>query len=97
MASAIKDSVNNMLSALNLGSKKEEEETTTMPPSDTELKELKEKYNNAGQGHVLKFYDDLKPAEKGALYQQLLPIDPEHINKLADTALNPPKAEEADQ
>ena len=96
MASAIKDTVNNMLSALNLGSKNEEE-TTVMPPSDNEFKELKEKYDKAGQGHVLKFYEDLKPQQKGTLYQQLLPIDPEHINKLADTALHPPKDEEEDQ
>ena len=97
MASAIKDTVNNMLSALNLGSKKEDEEANVAPPSDAEFKELKEKYDKAGQGHVLAFFADLKPGEKGALYQQLLPIDPEHINKLADTALNPPKEESSHQ
>ena len=95
MTSAIKDTVNNMLSALKLGSKKEEE--PILPPSDSEYKELKEKYDKAGQEHVFKFYEELKPDEQGTLYQQLLPIDPERINKLADTALNPPKAAEEDQ
>jgi UDP-N-acetylglucosamine/UDP-N-acetylgalactosamine diphosphorylase len=96
MAGAIKDTVNNMLSALNLGGKKEEAENTAPPPSDQDYNKLKEKFDKAGQGQVFDFYEELKPEEKGALYQQLLPIDPEHINKLADTALNPPKAESED-
>ena len=94
---AIKDSVNNMLSSLNIGSKKEESDEPALPPSDEEFKELKEKYEKAEQDHVLKFFDELKPGEKGALYQQLLQINPDHINKLADTALNPPKSEDQDQ
>lgn len=96
MASTIKDTVNNMLSALNLGGKKDEAEAID-PPSAEELKELKEKFEKAGQEQVFGFYEQLKPHEQGALYNQLHPIDPEHINKLADTALHPPKTEEADQ
>lgn len=96
MAEAIKETVSNMLSALNLGGKKESEDATT-PPTDEEYNEIKEKFEKAGQGQVFAFYDELQPGEKGALYQQLLPIDPEHINKLADTALNPPKPTSEEQ
>lgn len=85
--------MNSMLSALNLGGKKEDAGLPD-PPSDHEFQELKEKYEKAEQGHVLQFYDELLPGEKGQLYAQLLPIDPEHINKLAETALHPPKSEE---
>lgn len=94
MASAIKDTVNNMLSALNIG-KKEEEETEHLPdpPTDAEYQELKKKYDDANQGHVFAFYDQLKPGEQGSLYGQLLPINPDHINNIAQTALHPPKAE----
>ena len=94
MASAIKGTVNNMLSALNLGGKKEEEEPLPDPPSDAELKELREKYQNAEQGHVFNFYDELTRGQQGSLYHQLLPIDPSHVNNIAETALRPPKQED---
>ena len=97
MAEAIKETVNNMLSALNLGGSTEGSEPAASPPSDEEFKELKEKYRKAGQHQVFTFYEELKPAEKGALYNQLHPIDPEYINKLAGTALNPPKSEDEEQ
>jgi len=90
MAAAIKDTVNNMLSALNLGGEKTGEDVPPQPPSDSELAELKEKYEKAGQGHVFQYWDELKPAEQGAIYKQLEPIDPEYINKITEKALNPP-------
>lgn len=93
MASAIKETVTNMLSALNLSKKEEETDQGPEPPSDAEYKELKEKYDNAEQGHVFAFWDQLQPGEQGSLYQQLLLIDPEHINNIAETTLHPPKAE----
>lgn len=93
---AMKDTINKMASALHLGGK-QESETPAEPPTDAEYTELKEKYEKAGQGQVLAFWDDLKPQEKGGLYQQLAPIDPEHINKITDRALNPPKAEGEDE
>ena len=96
MAEAIKGTVNSMLSALNLGGKKDEEDDIR-PPSDQEYNELKEKFDKAGQGQVLDFYDELQPGDKGALYLQLQPIDPEHVNKLADTALHPPKEDSESQ
>lgn len=97
MAAAIKDTMNSMLSALNLGGKKEDSEEASPPPPDEDFNTLKDKFDKAGQGQVLQFYEELKPEEKGAIYKQLSPIDPEHINKLADTALHPPKAESEDQ
>lgn len=97
MAAAIKETMSNMLSALNLGGSKEDAEPKADPPSDEELKELRERFEKAEQGQVLNFYDELKPHEKGALYQQLHSIDPEHINKIADRALHPPKDENEDQ
>jgi len=87
---AVKDLVNKAASALNLGGPSNEA-PPAQPPSDEEYQELKKKYDEAGQEHVLAFWEDLTPQEKGELYQQLAPIDPTHINKLADKALNPPK------
>lgn len=92
---AVKDTMNKMASALHLGGK-QSSETPVAPPTDEEYNELKEKYKKAGQQQVFAFWDDLKPEEKGSLYQQLEPIDPEHINKITDRALNPPKAETDD-
>lgn len=74
------------------GTKKAGEEAHP-PPSDAEYRELHEKYEEAGQGQVFAYWDELKPEEKGALYAQLEPIDPEHINKIVDKAVNPPKDE----
>ena len=97
MTSAIRDTVNNMLSALNLGGKKQDTEEAPEPPSDAEFKDLKAKYEKAGQGQVFTYWEELKPEERGTLYQQLRPIDPEHINHIADKAVNPPKVDNEDQ
>ncbi|KAH9842124.1 UDP-N-acetylglucosamine pyrophosphorylase-like [Teratosphaeria destructans] len=91
MTDAIREGVSNLLSALSLGGKKNEGDAPPPPPSDAEYKELKEKYEKANQGHLFEYWDSLKDAEKGILYSQLEPIDPEHINKIADRAINPPK------
>ncbi|KAF2483753.1 nucleotide-diphospho-sugar transferase [Neohortaea acidophila] len=93
MAAAIKEGMNSMLSALHLGGKKDPDEGLPPPPSEPELKELREKYDKAEQGHVFKFYDELTPGQQGSLYAQLLPIDPAHVNEIAETALHPPKQE----
>ena len=97
MAAAIKDTVNSMLSALNLGGEKTGEDAPPQPPSDSEFNELKQKYEKAGQGHVFQYWEELKPAEQGAIYKQLEPIDPEHINKITETALNPPAETEEEK
>ncbi|KAK6421557.1 UDP-N-acetylglucosamine pyrophosphorylase [Elasticomyces elasticus] len=93
---SIKSTMNSMMSAMNMGGQKDSE-PQLQPPNDNDLKELREKYEKAGQGHVFSYWDDLKPAEKGALFQQLQIFDPEHINTIADRAINPPKAESEDQ
>jgi len=86
------ETVNKLLSATGL-KHKHDSEAPAEPPTDAELKEIREKYEKAGQEQVFAFYDELKPAEKGALYQQLQPIDPAYINEITQRALNPPKAE----
>jgi len=89
------DTVNKVLSSVGLKDKPTKE-AAPQPPSESELKEVRDKYEKAGQGQVFAFYDDLKLAEQATLFQQLQPIDPEHINKITDRALNPPKSESED-
>ncbi|KAK3672771.1 UDP-N-acetylglucosamine pyrophosphorylase [Recurvomyces mirabilis] len=93
---AMKSTMNNMMSALNMGSKKQEGEVL-QPPSENEYKELREKYKEARQEHVFNYWDDLKPEEKGALFEQLQGFSPEHNNKISDKAINPPKHESEDE
>ncbi len=64
-------------------------------PNPNELQQLKERYLKAGQEHVFAFYDSLDTQEKAALYEQLSSFDPEHINKITDRALHPPKTRDA--
>lgn len=66
---------------------------TLKEPTATEIEELRTKYKNAKQDHVFTFFDELDGQEKAAFYQQLTEFDPEHINKITDRALNPPKAQ----
>ena len=87
--------MNSVLSAVGLG--KKQGEAPLPPPSDSEYKELREKYEKAGQGQVLEYWDDLQDNQKAALYQQLSGFDPEYINSIADKAINPPKPESEDQ
>ena len=65
------------------------------PPSDEALSQLREKYTKAGQDQVFTFYDSLSADEKAALFQQLSQIDPDHINKITDRALNPAQTDDA--
>lgn len=90
---AIKETMNKMATALNLGG---QSEPAARPPSESEFKELKEKYEKAGQGQVFSFWEELKPQEQGELYQQASSIDPEHINKVSQKTLHPAKSESGD-
>ena len=63
-------------------------------PTNDEITALRMKYVNAKQEHVFTFFDDLAENEKAAFFHQLSEFDPEHINKITDRALNPPKASE---
>jgi UDP-N-acetylglucosamine/UDP-N-acetylgalactosamine diphosphorylase len=76
--------------ALNLGSS----DAPRQEPSESQLKELREKYASAGQDQIFTFYDSLSTAEKAALFEQLSGFDPVKVNKYADKALNPPKSED---
>ncbi|KAL4753387.1 hypothetical protein BDW72DRAFT_168922 [Aspergillus terricola var. indicus] len=62
-------------------------------PSAEEVRELKQKYEQAGQSQVFAFYDQLSQKEQAQLFHQLSTFDPARINELADRALNPPKSE----
>lgn len=90
MAAAVKDTVNNFLEKLNITSR--DEGVPPKEPSDEELKELREKYAKADQEHVFAFYDELSTTEKGSLYERLSTIDPEYINQITHSALNPTRS-----
>jgi UDP-N-acetylglucosamine/UDP-N-acetylgalactosamine diphosphorylase len=81
------EAVESILQKFNMGGKS----TPLKEPAVDELKELREKYKKARQEQVFAFYDMLSSAEKAELYQQLLNLDPEYINKIAQKTLNPPQ------
>ncbi|KAF7846494.1 hypothetical protein BT93_L4242 [Corymbia citriodora subsp. variegata] len=85
--------MNNLLEKLNITSS-EEKKAPVQAPTKDEVKQLKEKFEKAKQGHVFKYYDELSKEEQRSLYDQLYTIDPDRINILADKALHPPKKEE---
>lgn len=81
---------NNLLDKLHLTSK-ENEGPPAQEPTKEEFEELKAKYVKSGQDQVFAFYEELSVAEKAGLFERLKSFDPDHINELADKALNPPK------
>lgn len=87
--------MNNMLEKLNL--KSGEQRAPVREPAEADLKELREKYEEAKQEHVFTFYDELDTEDKAVLFEQLQGIDPPRINVLADKAIHPPKATESKQ
>ena len=92
MAATIKSTVTGMLEKMGLV--KDDDDVPPKEPSAEEIKTLREKYEKAGQGHVLAFYDDLMVPEKASLYEQLAGFDPNRINELAKKALHPSKDNE---
>jgi len=86
--------MNSVLQTLHITSKAEDAPPPV--PTEEQLKELREKYEKAGQEQVLAFWEKLSAADKGHLYAQLSQIDPEHINTITHKALNPKKAESED-
>lgn len=66
-------------------------------PSESEVKALREKYTQAKQEQVFAFYDSLNGEEKASLYAQLSKFDPDYINTIAQKAINPPEATDADK
>lgn len=87
------ESVKKVLSAMNVGSGPQDAAPLREPTAE-QLGELRAKYEKAEQEQVFAFYDALSSSEKGALYQQLSTIDPEHINNITQRALHPPKADD---
>ncbi|RPA80604.1 nucleotide-diphospho-sugar transferase [Ascobolus immersus RN42] len=59
------------------------------PPSSTEVDALRKDYEEAGQGHVFTFYDELNDDEKTSLFEQLKGFVPKRITELATKALQP--------
>jgi UDP-N-acetylglucosamine/UDP-N-acetylgalactosamine diphosphorylase len=88
---AVKETINSALEALHLTSGNQA--APAKEPSEEQVKELRAKYEKAGQEQVFAFYDSLSTAEKASIFEQLSNFDPEYINELADKALNPPKTE----
>lgn len=88
MASAVKEVVSNIVDKIYGHS-----EYSFRQLSPEEFEQLKQKYTSAGQGQVFAFLDELLPAEKARLYDQLSKFDPSRINELAEKALNSPAAQ----
>ncbi|KAF1349525.1 nucleotide-diphospho-sugar transferase [Lizonia empirigonia] len=87
------DTVNQALKKLNLGGA---QAAPAKEPSEEQLKELKSKYEKAGQEQVFAFYDKLSTAEKAALFEQLSNFNPDYINEITEKALKPVQTESAE-
>ena len=79
--------MNKILEKLNLSSK--DEGVPAKEPTEQELRDLRERYAEAGQEQVFSFYDELSTVEKAGLFERLSSIDPEYINDIAQKALKP--------
>ncbi|WEW59859.1 UDP-N-acetylglucosamine pyrophosphorylase [Emydomyces testavorans] len=86
MASAVRETVSNLMGKLNIHGKE---------PSPEELNQLRQKYEQAGQGQVFAFFDELNSTEKAQLFRQLSTFDPHHINVLATRATQSQEASTA--
>jgi UDP-N-acetylglucosamine/UDP-N-acetylgalactosamine diphosphorylase len=92
---AVKDTINSALEKLNLIGGNQSG-APAQEPSEEQLKELRAKYEKAGQEQVFAFYDKLSVAEKAAIFGQLSDFDVDYINQIFDKAVNPPKTESAE-
>ncbi|KAI9258985.1 nucleotide-diphospho-sugar transferase [Phascolomyces articulosus] len=54
---------------------------------ESELQTLKTRYEQAGQGHVFRFFDELAPTEQRELYDQLAALDVERVNQIYTKAI----------
>lgn len=96
MAAAVKDTVNTLLEKLHITGGSGDDGVPPQEPTEEQVKELKQKYEKAGQNQVFAFYDNINIAEKASLFRQLSNIDPDHINAIRDRALKPSKSESED-
>ncbi|QPG96089.1 hypothetical protein C2857_003147 [Epichloe festucae Fl1] len=79
---------------LHVGSKSKDGKPSE--PSAEALADLKAKYTEAGQEHVLNFYDSLNSQDKAALYDQLSGFNPAYINEITKRALGETKSDSPD-
>jgi UDP-N-acetylglucosamine pyrophosphorylase len=61
--------------------------SSPLPLSNTEIQSLKARFEQAGQGHVFKFFKTLSQKEQASLLNQLLEIDVENLNTIYDKAI----------
>ncbi|KAF9426478.1 UDP-N-acetylglucosamine pyrophosphorylase [Podila epigama] len=54
------------------------------------LQQIKERYNAAGQGHLLTYYDDLSAEEQAHLLEQLQELNVERVNRIHQKATTCP-------
>lgn len=87
--------MNKIFEKLNITSK--DEGILTKEPIEQEVKELRERYEKAGQGQVLSFYDELNAAEKAGLYERLSSIDPNYVNDITQRALQPQSSDKEEE
>ncbi|KAF8985060.1 UDP-N-acetylglucosamine pyrophosphorylase [Haplosporangium bisporale] len=58
--------------------------------SSSDIRELRERYQAAGQAHLLTFFDDLSPAEQAKLFEQLQSLNVERVNRIHQKATTCP-------
>lgn len=88
--SAVKETFSNIM-----GKVHGKDKDAPQDPTEQEVEELKLKYDQAGQGQVFAFFDELKQADKSQLFHQLTNFEPNRITELAGKVLQPQKDEEA--
>ena len=59
---------------------------SALSAQDVTVTALRQKYEQAGQGQVYAFWDELSPEEQSSLHHQLASIDPARVNQIFQTA-----------
>jgi UDP-N-acetylglucosamine/UDP-N-acetylgalactosamine diphosphorylase len=86
---AVKDAINTTLEKLH---KSGGQGVPPKEPTEEQLKEVRSKYEKAGQEQVFTFYDKLSTAEKASIFSQLEDFDPVYINEIFQKATKPVQA-----
>lgn len=58
--------------------------------SSPDIRELRERYQAAGQAHLLTYFDELSPAEQAKLVEQLQNLNVERVNRIHQKATTCP-------
>ncbi|KAI7857611.1 nucleotide-diphospho-sugar transferase [Circinella umbellata] len=64
---------------------------------ESEIQALRVRYEQAGQGHVFQFFDQLAPTEQRELYDQLAALDVERVNQIYTKAIEGAEADKQNQ